>query len=231
LSLEKIGIKEVKTYSIGKKSFNAIQDFGFKATLIDDELNTGFQYFRQGNWAAITFKKFEIIYENLLENDFVCFTDGDIVFKKEGVLDYCKEAIGDCDLLIQNDCEDDSDDSELCSGFMFIKSNEATIDFFNPITVKENSSMEIGWGDQVYVNKFKERIAYKKLPLSLFPNGQYFYKNHSELDPYIIHFNWVGGYSKAWYILKYKEFYSTKLALQMMPQIFMWIKRGILARL
>jgi hypothetical protein len=230
LSLKKIGIHDIKTYSIGKRAFNAIRDAGYKTTLIDDELNNGFQQFRTGNWSNVTFKKFEIIHENLKENDFVCFTDGDIVFKKKEFLDYCIDNIGYEDLLIQNDAEEDNSNFNLCCGFMFIRSNEKTMNFFNPKIVKERSNITQDWDDQVYVNEHKDEISYKKLPLSLFPNGKYFYTNHSKIDPYIIHFNWVIGHSKAWKILKHKEAFSIHLALHMIKIVLITKCKNALKR-
>ena len=231
LSLKKIGIHDIKTYSIGKKAFNAIRGAGYKTIIIEDELSTGFQQFRSGNWSNITFKKFEIIHENLKENDFVCFTDGDIVFKKKEFLDYCMHNIGHDDLLIQNDAHEDNSDENLCSGFIFIKSNEKTMNFFNPQIVKERSNINEKWDDQIYVNQHKDEISYKKLPLSLFPNGKYFYDNHSLIDPYMIHFNWVIGHAKSWKILKHKEAYSIRLAIHMINTILLTKFKNALKRI
>ncbi|PWJ55062.1 nucleotide-diphospho-sugar transferase [Dyadobacter jejuensis] len=221
LSLKKIGVNDIKTYSIGKKAFHAIRDAGYQATIIEDELSAGFQRFRSGNWSHVTFKKFEIIHENLKENDYVCFTDGDIVFKKKEFLDYCIDHIGYDDLLIQNDAQEDISNDNLCSGFIFIKSNEKTLDFFNPKKVKERSNINERWDDQIYVNQYKDEIAYKKLPLSLFPNGKYFYTNHSNIEPYLIHFNWVIGHEKSWKILKHKEASSIPIAIHMLKTILL----------
>lgn len=210
-SLEKINVNGLKTYAIGKKANRFLARKNYEVELIDDEINTGFQKFRQGNWANVTYYKFEIIYENLKCNEFVCFTDGDIVFKSKGFLDYCFSNIGTSDLLIQNDTLDDASDENLCSGFMFIKSNKTTLDFFNPKLVKENSDRVLGWGDQVYINKNKGQLSYDLLPLSLFPNGKYFELNHLRITPYLIHFNWIIGHAKSRMIIKHKEYYSTVL--------------------
>ncbi|MEL7162207.1 MAG: putative nucleotide-diphospho-sugar transferase, partial [Bacteroidota bacterium] len=183
-SLREIGVDELKCYAIGNKAYRRISRVNATAECIRDEANTDFQVFRRGDWAQVTFYKFEIIHANLRTSDFVCFTDGDIVFKDARVLDYCRENIGGHDLLIQNDSMDDASGENLCSGFMFIRSNPATLRYFDPEYVKANSKITEGWDDQVYVNQIKDRLRFGLLPLALFPNGKYFTTNHRALTPY-----------------------------------------------
>lgn len=176
------------SYVIGEEAYNKLK--GKQRTLLNSN-DTEFSEFRKGNWHNITKQKFQIIYDNLLLYDYVCFTDGDIVYNGN-VIDYCLQNINDNDILIQNDTMDDNDNSNLCSGFMFIRSNDKTKQLFNPkvatIDAKE------GWGDQMYINSIKKKLKYKMLPLDLFPNGQYYYKYQPR--SYMIHFNWIVGHEK-----------------------------------
>jgi len=188
-------------YCIGKEGYKILNYKKYNCLLIDEENNSNFQKFRSGNWSNITFYKFKIIYENLLTNEYVCITDGDIVFEYEYFLDYLKENILDNDILIQNDTLNDNDHSNICSGFIFIKSNAKTLDFFNPSNVKKYKN-KLGWDDQVYINNNKKRLKYKLLPLELFPNGKYYYKHYKIISPYLIHFNWIIGHLKE---VKMKE--------------------------
>lgn len=212
-SLKKVGINDLKSYAIGKEAYRRIKHKKYPAELIDDEANTSFQVFRSGNWADVTFYKFEIIYKNLKTNDFVCFTDGDIVFKNPDILDYCRKTITEKDLLIQNDTLNENSDQNLCSGFMFIRSNANTLKYFNPQYVRENSVISEGWDDQVYINQIKDKLNFGLFPLELFPNGQYHMKHHETIAPYLIHFNWVIGHRKLFRIMKFKECYSSVLFL------------------
>lgn len=166
-SLQKIGITNLKCYAIGERAYRMLARENFDVVHLPDETNTNFQAFRRGNWAAITFYKFRIIHENLLEYDYVCFTDGDIVFKNPQLFDYCRGAIGTADLLAQNDGQEDTPGQDLCSGFMFIRSNERTRKYFDPAYVAANSDMTVGWDDQVYVNAIKDQLDYRLLPLPL----------------------------------------------------------------
>ena len=177
-------------HCIGNECANALQMEGYKVSLIGnaDHLSRR-QVFRKGSWGALTQKKFEIIYENLLVHDFVCITDGDVVFCKP-FWRYLQNTIGDKDLLIQNDTLDDNCHDNLCSGFMFIRKNENTLRIFHPHNTKHRV-YEVQFDDQVYINEVKFLLNYALLPLNLFPNGKYFYQNSQTIDPLMVHFNWT----------------------------------------
>lgn len=163
-----------------------------------------FNVFRTNAWSNITYYKFDIIYKNLLNFEYVCITDGDIVYENKQMFDYLLSNIEDNDLLIQSEGIYDID---LCSGFMFIKSNENTISLFNPTNINMYRNTQ-GWDDQIYINSIKDKLKLKKLPLHLFPTGKYYYEYNKQIkQPYLIHFNWVLGNKKEimseynkWYI-------------------------------
>jgi hypothetical protein len=119
-------------------------------------------------------------------------------------MNYCLEYIQDNDIVIQNDTLDDKDHTNLCSGFMFIKSSEKTIDLFDPKKVEKYAKP--GWGDQKYINKIISNLKYKVLPLQLFPNGMYYY-NNTKLNPMMIHFNWLRGHEKKEKMITHKKWY------------------------
>ena len=156
------------------------------------------------NWSDITYYKLEIIYNNLLNNKYVCITDGDIVFENNQMFDYLLNNIKTNDLLIQSE---GIGTKELCSGFMFIKSNKNTISFFNPLNYKmyiKNSR----WNDQLYINNNKNKIKFKKLPLHLFPTGKFYYDFNKNINNlYLIHFNWIIGNIKKEKMLQYNKWY------------------------
>jgi len=195
-TLQKINCNyPLQCYCIGKDGFNILKNNGYNSFLIDEEHNSNFQTYRHGNWSKITFNKFKIIYDNLLNYDYVCITDGDITFENSIFMDYLIQNIGDNDLLIQSESLSDDENYLLCSGFMFIKSNQNTIDIFNPDKT-QNIKDTKEWDDQVYINEIKDKLKYKKLPLDLFPNGRYYFKYSSSINPYLIHFNWTIGNEK-----------------------------------
>ena len=206
-SLEKIGFdKSLHCYCIGVEGYKKLIEKGYKTSLIDEEEHSNMQTFRNGNWSNITFNKFKIIYENLLTHDYVLITDGDIVYTNPDFLKVLREHIGENDMLIQNDLLSDDDHSILCTGFIFIKSNSTTLEWFHP---KQMESMKhtAGWDDQLYVNMIKTKLKYAMLPLHLFPNGRYYYKNHATIIPYMIHFNWVVGHDKKRKMVEHGKWY------------------------
>ena len=204
-SLENINYSPLPhSYCIGKEGYNLLKSKGYETTLIDEEDNSNFQTIRKGNWANITFNKFKIIHENLLKYKYVCITDGDIVYENKDFIKYLLNNIGDNDLLIQNDTMSDDDNSELCSGFMFIQSNENTLKLFNPKLIKINKEM---WDDQIYINEIKNKLKYKKLPLNLFPTGKYYYRNFKNITPYLIHFNFIIGHQKKGVMMLHNKWY------------------------
>lgn len=208
-SLEKINFYEtLHCYTIGSNSHNKLLSLGYSSEEINDKnISTNFEEWQSNNIGKIYQQKFHIIYKNLLDHKYVCFTDGDIVFNNNNFLKYCIENIKDHDILIQNNNQCDDDKSEVCSGFMFIKSNKITIDLFNPKHTEKFKDNK-GWGDQLYVNNVLNKFNFKILPLNLFPNGKYFNLNtiiHHKKNPtinmliknsYLTHFNYIVGNKK-----------------------------------
>ena len=191
------------SYCIGNECFQKLSQAGYNCKLLEDNTNSNFQTFRTGNWSNITFKKFQIIFENLQCNEYVCITDGDIVFENPDFYNYLLENIQDNDIL----CQQDGDDI-ICSGFMFIKSNTNTLNIFNPARMKEHEN-QLGWDDQVYMNDIKHLLKYKLLPLELFPNGSHYYNHYKALTPYLIHFNWLIGHLKKQKMIMHQKWFLT----------------------
>ena len=213
-SLELIDFQQpLYCYSLGKIAYNILKSKGYACKLLNyDADDTKFTKFRQGNWHNIRKRKFEVIHSQLLENDYVCFTDGDIVFLDKKFMNFCLDFIKDNDMIIQNDMLSDSDHSNLCSGFMFVKANSKTLDTFHPRNVEKY--VKPGWDDQVYVNNIKSKLKYETLPLQFFPNGRYYYRS-SELSrskSMIVHFNWVVGHTKKTKMIQYKKWYNKDMS-------------------
>jgi hypothetical protein len=205
-SLKNINMqKQLKVYCIGEKGYSILQKNGVLCELIDsnDEDIINFQTYKNNKWSNITYYKFEIIYNNLLNNEYVCITDGDIVYENSKLFDYLLSNIEDNDLLIQIEGIYNID---LCSGFMFIKSNEHTISLFNPKNIKIYKD----WDDQIYINSIKYKLKFKQLPLQLFPTGQYYYEYNNKISPYLIHFNFVVGHEKEKKMRHYNKWYVSK---------------------
>ena len=197
-SLKHINLNiHLKSYCIGDLGCSILHSNNYQCELIDDTSSENFQTIANGNWNDIMFYKFDIIYKHLLNNKYVCITDGDIVYENNKIFDYLLDNIEDNELLIQSE---GLYNDVLCAGFMFIKSNENTLTLFNPENVKKTRYDKDGndkdWNDQIYVNSIKHKLKFKELPLQLFPTGNYYYRFYETIQPYLIHFNWVVGHEK-----------------------------------
>jgi len=195
-------------HCIGNVGYKILQDNKVDNTyLIDDEKNSNFQEFRKGNWSNITAYKFDVIHKHLKTNKYVCFSDGDIVYENKDFLKYCLDNIGDNEALFQDNYPKDQNKVDICTGFMFIKSTERTIKYFDPQNVLNNKNT-VGWDDQVYVNNNNSVIKFSLLPKDLFPVGRKYFQDHSVITPMMIHFNWVVGNNKRDIMKVYNKWYK-----------------------
>jgi len=213
LSLKKLGINYLKVFCIDQESYDFLsKDFNniYKLDLDENEIESNLINFRTKNWSKIVYKKFNLIYKELQNYDYVLFTDGDIFFEKKDFLEYCLHNIGTNDIIIQDDRVNDKsiivdgkqlnvDYIQLCTGFMLIKNNEKMKYLFNPKNIPEDLDIKC---DQDYVNKNINNFKYKLLPMELFPNGSYFRLNKTP-NKFMVHFNWIIGSIKIEKMKKY----------------------------
>ena len=85
--------------------------------------------------------------------------------------------------------DDGADGWGYCAGFMAARSTPATRAAF---TVDE-SMLKPSWDDQRHLNAVQGSMRLRGLPLSLFPNGQYWAHHKEELrrqrpGPFLIHY-------------------------------------------
>ena len=177
----------------------------FKSSFIDSREKIWKQ--NDSDFGKLMMAKFEIIYESLKKHEKVLYIDGDIKIKKNfnEALDY---ALKENDIIFQNDKRPSKpNEIKLCAGFMLIKSNKKTQKFFNPKNVPFEKILNYKAHDQTHINKSKNKFKYKMLPLHLFPNGPYFYENAKNIDPFMIHFNFLIGHDKKEKMKMFGEWY------------------------
>jgi len=211
-SLKRIGIhngpfgeagpvfEPLKVYCIGEECFNKL-DYDNKE-LLECDASTEFQKFREGDWNKVVVQKFNIIHKELMKGNDVLFSDGDIVWLNNRFQKDIRNRLDDNDMLFQNDKLDDGDDSELCSGIMFVKCNDWNKRVFDP----KNIDMNDFECDQIHFNKIKRHLNYEKLPLKKYPNGSYF-QTYQRQDSYCIHFNYVVGDQKKDFMKTFDYWY------------------------
>jgi len=211
-SIEKQNIElPLKCYSSDIGGYNKLKELNIPCEHIENN------YYRGGKHVGFTSKEFgelmkvkvKIIYDNLLKYDYVCYTDGDIVFLKDNLFKYLLDNIEDNNILAQNNKLNVKSD-QMCAGFMFIKSNDFTKNLFN---LENNNFQEIieesrlnvkskQWCDQMYINNIYNKVTndifkLKLLPKQTFPCGEIFLKAKCMIkEPYLIHFNYIIGDKK-----------------------------------
>jgi len=149
--------------------------------------NNVVQYSKSG-WKEVTFQKIFAVYQELLLNEYIILFDSDIVFRNINFLSDVWSRINrdsSLELVAQHEFKSVAK-NEICSGFYIIKSNSNTKNIFN---IDYNTC--INSNDQNWLNMISPKINYQLLPNELYPNGYFFYKEHNNINPYIVHFNFV----------------------------------------
>jgi len=160
------------------------------------------------NFGNLMIVKFNLIYLELLKNHNVLYLDGDIVIKKN-ITEYLDTYSNESEIIFQNDLRPSKPDLiNVCAGFMYITSNENTKKFFKPEKKLIRKFNRYKTHDQTYINKNKNKFTYSMLPLDDFPNGAHYYQHYENLDPYLIHFNYVIGEKKRSLMIKHGEWYG-----------------------
>jgi len=198
----------IRVYALDQYSYDYFQDF-HDDVIFHKKQDFENSYLTQSdkNFGNLMIVKFELIYKELLERDNVVYVDGDIVFKKD-FSSYLMSYAPDLDIVFQDDLRPSKPDLEnVCAGFMYIKSNETTKNFFKPTQKLIRKFNKYKTHDQTYINKNKNKFSYIKLPLNNFPNGAHFYQFHETLEPYLVHFNYVRGDEKLNRMKKHGEWY------------------------
>jgi hypothetical protein len=112
-------------------------------------------------------------------------------------------------MWIQNDTINDNNYTNICAGFLYIRTNDITKKYFNiqipEFTSRYNECTKHN-NDQTYLNSFIiPYLNVKLFPLNKFPNGNYFYNFSENIKDSIVmvHYNWIVGHEKKERMKKY----------------------------
>jgi hypothetical protein len=202
--------KKILIVCIDKKCANILNKLGYNVFCIDDTSSqdtrlqeiTKFCPWNTKGYDKICYLKLELIYKILSLNKNVLLVDGDIVFLKDPMSDikwWLEEM--HIDVHIQNDSLENINTTNLCTGYMLIKSNDKMINLYDCVSdTGKKKYLECAFdnNDQSYFNKFvKPYCMFQALTLFKYPNGQSFYNTPSRKETAVlIHFNWVHGHIK-----------------------------------
>jgi len=216
-SLEPFGLdRKVFIACIDKKAFHVLKKLGYHVFCIEDNTLGTFCPWNTKGYDKICYLKLELIYHILSLKKNVLLVDGDIVFQKdplEDIKQWWQDNI--YDVWIQNDSQENRNTKNLCTGYMFIKSNERLITLYDCVSEngkKKYQSCAFDNNDQTYFNNFiKPGCMVKALPLDKYPNGKMFYDNTQTIKNIciLVHFNWVKGHIKMAKMKEYKMWLLT----------------------
>ena len=203
-SLRPFGLdKQILIVTIDAKSYNILKNMGYNTVCIHkDTDNLGkFHPWNTKGYDKICYYKLELIYNILSLKRNILLIDGDIVFQKNPIPHIDEWNVTNNDTWVQNDGINDDDTRNMCTGYMFIRSNEKMIALYDCVSESGKEKYKkcaFDNNDQTYFNAFvKPGCTMLSLPLMLYPNGNIFYAMPTLKDcAVLIHFNWVKGHEK-----------------------------------
>ena len=211
-SLQPYGIdKKVLVVCMDKRAMAVLRQRGFHAFSVDDPIEekdalSRFCPWNTPGYDTICYTKLRLIHRLLSWNHHVLLVDGDVVFRKDPREDWRGwwSSPPTYDVYIQNDAERDEDTTNLCTGYLWIRSTEVTKEVYACETPegKERYRMcAFDNNDQTYFNKYVKPVCrVRALPLDRYPNGAVYQKRKRVLDAsglcVLVHFNWLKGHFK-----------------------------------
>ena len=203
-SLEPFGLdKKIFIVCIDKKGSAILKQLGYSVHCVEDVTLSKFCPWNTKGYDKICYLKLKLIHHLLSLEKHVLLIDGDIVFHKnpmEDIQEWWRDTTHN--VWIQNDSLEDTNITNMCTGYMYIRSNQALIQAYDCVSEKGKEQYEscaFDNNDQTYFNRFvKPFCKLQSLPLDRYPNGKMFYENKEKIKNkfVLVHFNWVKGHIK-----------------------------------
>ena len=192
--------KKVLIVCIDKRAATILKGLGYHVCCMDDATLSRFSSWNTKGYDKICYLKLKVIHQILSLRKNVLLVDGDIVFKKNPIHDLLSWPTS-YDVWIQNDSLHNANVENMCTGYMYIKSNENMIQRYDCVSdagLQRYKTCAFDNNDQTYFNKYvKPFCAMYPLPLENYPNGMFFYENTAlQESAVLVHFNWVIGHLK-----------------------------------
>ena len=200
-SLKPYGLdNKIIIVAIDLKSHTLIKKLGYNTICINQSFNNFYPWNSPG-YDKVCYYKLELIYRMLSLGHNILLIDGDIVFQQNPLKDIEKWEQSNEDVWIQNDGINDANTQNMCTGYMFVRSNEKMIALYDCISESGKEKYKkcaFNNNDQSYFNDYvKPECSMYALPLQLYPNGNIFYAVPAlQQNTILVHFNWVKGHQK-----------------------------------
>lgn len=202
-SLAPFGLdKKVLVICMDQRSHCLFDERGYRTLCMDQSLSAFCAWNTKG-YDIICYLKLEVLYRILSASYHVVLVDGDIVFLTNPLPDIESwEQNTNSDVWIQNDAQHDRDTSNLCTGYLFIRSHPGMITLYDCLSKEgreQYARCAFDNNDQSYFNRYvKPHCRVQALPLENYPNGRVWYDKADTLrnTATLVHFNWVHGHMK-----------------------------------
>jgi len=166
---------------------------------------------------VICFSKLSLLHRILSFSFHALLVDGDVVFRADPQEDLAMwEKTKEVEVWIQNDSLEDTNQQNLCTGYLWIRSHPtllALYDCESEIGRKRYQECAFDNNDQTYFNRFvKPHCRVRALPLSRYPNGLMYYQHADSIREHVVlvHFNWVHGHVKMAKMKEHKMWLLTE---------------------
>lgn len=213
-SLAPFGLdKKVVVACIDARCAALFEQKGYHVVCLDGNLSTFCAWNTKG-YDSICYLKLTWIHRLLSLSYNVLMIDGDIVFHQNPLRDLLVWENSEVEGWIQNDSDRDENHTNLCTGYLFLRSQPnmiALYDCVSPAGCKKYETCAFDNNDQTYFNRFvKPYCNVRALPLKEYPNGKVFYENAEREGTVLVHFNWVHGHVKMAKMKEHKMWLLTE---------------------
>jgi len=218
-------LKSLKPYGLDKKLFivcidkkgaSILEEKGYRVFCIEDAALGTFCPWNTKGYDKICYLKLELIYRVLSLNKNIVLVDGDIVFQKDPLEDIRTWMKEKGDVWIQNDAQHNENTTNMCTGYMYVKSTNSMIALYDCVSEagqKKYSTCAMDNNDQSYFNNFvKPFCSMNALSLEKYPNGKMFYEHTKAVkdSAVLVHFNWIKGHLKMAKMKEHKMWLLTE---------------------
>ena len=217
-SLQPFGLdKKVLVVCIDEPCAAVFTRLGYHVLCIRDNGMATFSKWNTIHYDKICYLKVELLYRILSLGKHALLLDGDIVFQKNPRTDMEAWTSDErYDVWIQNDAQHDEDTTNMCTGYMLVKTSDQICALYDCVSEQGRAqylTCAFDNNDQSYFNTYvKPYCRMNALPLAQYPNGKKFYTQTQTLlhTAVLVHFNWLHGHQKMAKMKEHKMWLLTE---------------------
>lgn len=216
-SLQPYGLdKKVLVLCMDERAAQRLERVGYRAFVVQEKEQdekeeskedlSRFCPWNTKGYDEICYTKLCLIHRILSMNHHILLVDGDVVFRKNPIEEWrgwwSSPSKQMPDVVIQNDSEQEGDTTNLCTGYLWIRSSPHTCDIYDCESEEGRERYRLcafDNNDQTYFNRYVKPVCHVHvLPLLRYPNGLVYQKRKQicNENAVLVHFNWLKGHLK-----------------------------------